>query len=74
MNRGCVMEQSVEYVMEKNALAHGLSTPPAPPNMKFSFGDSNTWFSCNCKTKPNRFQRWMLRKVFGIYTVDLEVE
>ena len=40
-------------------------TPKA--NVKLSFGeDSTTYFQYHVKDVPNRFQRWMLLKVFGI--------
>jgi len=41
----------------------------APPkaNVKLSFGESTTtYFQYYMKNVPNRFQRWMLLKVFGI--------
>jgi hypothetical protein len=41
-------------------------------NIRLSFGgDSNTWFYFYANPKPNKFQRWMLRKVFGIVMEDV---
>ena len=37
------------------------------PNVRLSFGEvTNTYFQYYVEKVPNRFQRWMLRKVFGI--------
>lgn len=41
-------------------------TPP-PPNIKITIGDDPLSFlQYHCKTPPNRFQRWMMRKLLGI--------
>jgi hypothetical protein len=38
------------------------------PNVRVRFGkDSNMNIQFYAKTAPNKLQRWMLRKVFGIY-------
>ena len=40
---------------------------PLKPNVKLSFGkDATTHFQYHAENVPNRFQRWMLLKVFGI--------
>jgi hypothetical protein len=41
--------------------------PPPPPNMKVSVGDDPLSFlQYHCKTPPNRFQRWLMKKLLGI--------
>jgi hypothetical protein len=41
--------------------------PPPPPNMKITIGeDPMTFLQFYCKDRPNRFQRWMMRKLLGI--------
>lgn len=41
-------------------------------NIRLSFGgDPNMWIYFNANPKPNKFQRWMLRKVFGIVMEDV---
>ena len=53
-------------------MEYNLFTPPKA-NMKMRIGkDSNTWFTAYCEHKPNRFQRWMLRKFFAMYIEDIE--
>ncbi len=48
-----------------------ISQPPKP-NMKLSFGeDSNFYIHLYAKKKPNKFQRWMLRKLMAIKLEDL---
>lgn len=40
---------------------------PPPPNVKLTFGtDTTTNIQYHVESVPNRFQRWMLLKVFGI--------
>ena len=40
---------------------------PPKPNVKLSFGaDTTTSFQYHVESIPNRFQRWMLLKVFGV--------
>jgi hypothetical protein len=39
---------------------------PPPPNVKLSLGTSTSYFQYHAEDVPNRFQRWMLLKVFGI--------
>lgn len=42
------------------------STPPKA-NWRFHFGDSSDeYFQFYIKNAPNRFQRWMIKKVLGI--------
>ena len=42
------------------------------PNIKLSFGsDANMHIQFYAKHKPNKFQRWMLRKVFGVVLEDI---
>jgi len=37
------------------------------PNLKISFGEnSNTHIQFYSKKKPNKFQRWMMKKLLGI--------
>jgi hypothetical protein len=49
--------------MIENSVFH---SPPAP-NIKLSFGEvCNTYFQFYIEKPPNRFQRWMLRKLLGI--------
>lgn len=41
---------------------------PPNPNVRIRFGkDSNMNIQFYAKTAPNKLQRWMLRKVLGIY-------
>jgi len=40
---------------------------PPKPNVKLTFGiDTTTCFQYHVEDVPNRFQRWMLLKVFGV--------
>ena len=40
---------------------------PPKANVRLSFGESTTtYFQYHVEDVPNRFQRWMLLKVFGI--------
>jgi len=40
---------------------------PLKPNVKLSFGEDTTaYFLYHAENVPNRFQRWMLLKVFGV--------
>lgn len=44
-------------------------TLPLPPqsNWRFYFGDSpDVYFQFYIKNAPNRFQRWMFKKVLGV--------
>jgi hypothetical protein len=44
-----------------------------PPNIKLSFGGSTgTSYFWHSKNIPNRFQRWMLLKVFGVKVEKIE--
>jgi hypothetical protein len=46
-------------------------TPPVA-NTKLSFGKgSNMHIEFYSKKKPNALQRWLLKKMFGIYLEDL---
>ena len=43
------------------------------PNLKLSFGEeSNTHIHFYSKKKPNKFQRWMMKKLLGIVMEDIE--
>lgn len=43
-----------------------LASPPKP-NWRFYFGDgSDVYFQFYFRNPPNRFQRWMIKKVLGI--------
>lgn len=40
---------------------------PPKPNVRLTFGeDTTTYFQYHLKNVPNKFQRWMLLKVFGV--------
>ena len=40
---------------------------PPPPNVRLTFGaNTTTYFLYHAENVPNRFQRWMLLKVFGV--------
>lgn len=40
---------------------------PPKPNMKVTIGeDAWTYLQYHCKKPPNRFQRWMMKKLLGI--------
>lgn len=49
-----------------------LSSPlnfynPPQPNWKLYFGDiTDTYYMFYTKNPPNRFQRWMIKKILGI--------
>lgn len=48
------------------AKTYKLYIPPSP-NWKLYWGDNtNTCFHFYIKSPPNRFQRWMIKKVLGI--------
>lgn len=48
------------------ASACTLAAPPRP-NWRFYFGDApDVYFQFYFKEPPNRFQRWMIKKVLGI--------
>lgn len=64
------MNESITNELNANDAAvfktYEIKTPPTA-NWRFYFGDSpNTYFQFYIKTPPNRFQRWMIEKVFGI--------
>lgn len=43
---------------------------PPQPNWRFYFGgkqERNAYFQFYLENPPNRFQRWMMGKVLGIY-------
>jgi hypothetical protein len=45
--------------------AYQFTSPES--NVKLSFGDNTTsYFLYHAENVPNRFQRWMLLKVFGV--------
>ena len=45
----------------------GKFVPPPKPNMKVYIGEGAwTYFQYYCKVPPNRFQRWMMKKLLGI--------
>lgn len=40
---------------------------PPSANWKFRFGDNpNVYFQFYIKNPPNRFQRWMFKKILGV--------
>ncbi len=40
---------------------------PPKPNIKVTIGeDAWTYLQYHCKKPPNRFQRWMMKKLLGI--------
>lgn len=46
---------------------------PPKANWKFMFGEeSNTWVQFYKKKGPNAFQRWLYKKVFGVYWERVE--
>jgi hypothetical protein len=54
---------SIPVEVAKN---YKLYTPPSP-NWRLRWGDiSDTCFHIYIKDPPNRFQRWMIKKVLGI--------
>lgn len=64
------MEDSIE--IEWPTSEYTFHTPPQP-NMEMRIGkDSNARFTAYCEHKPNRLQRWMLRKFFAMYIEDIE--
>ena len=68
------MSVDVDSIVLEEILSqeYKLFTPPKP-NMQMRIGrDSNTYFTAYCEHKPNRFQRWMLRKFFAMYIEDVE--
>ena len=45
----------------------GKFTSPPKPNIKVTIGeDAWTYLQYHCKVPPNRFQRWMMKKLLGI--------
>lgn len=49
-----------------------LASPPQP-NWKLSFGlGATTYFYIYVEKPPNRFQRWMIKKVFNIHWTPVE--
>ena len=51
---------------------YNLSSYNTKPNLKISFGgESNMWVHFYSKSKPNKFQRWMIRKLLGIVMEDV---
>jgi hypothetical protein len=62
--------QSGSYTMPESAgkfYYTGKFEPPPKPNLKVAIGeDAWTYFQYHCKTPPNRFQRWMMKKLLGI--------
>lgn len=58
--------------MTEKIHTHKFISPPAP-TMRISFGEeSNTFFNIYSKKMPNSFQRWMIRKVFGILIEEIK--
>lgn len=44
-----------------------------PKQIKMSFGSgTNMYFQFYCENKPNKFQRWMLKKLLGIVMENIE--
>ena len=51
---------------------YNLSSYNTKPNLRISFGgESNMWVHFYSKSKPNKFQRWMIRKLLGIVMEDV---
>jgi hypothetical protein len=46
---------------------------PPKPNWQISFGGAtNTRIAIYVENPPNKFQRWMIKKVLGIYWSKIE--
>ena len=53
-------------------ITHTFQSPPKA-NWKVMFGDStDTWIQFYIKNPPNRFQRWLIGKVFGVRWLPVE--
>lgn len=51
----------------------GTFASPPKANWKVMLGeDSNTYFHFHVKKGPNAFQRWLYKKVFGVYWEKIE--
>jgi hypothetical protein len=56
-----------EFTDHSEAIKSYRIASPPPPNIKLSFGDSmGTSFQWHSDNIPNRLQRWMLWKIFGV--------
>lgn len=54
----------------------GIAKPPPQPNWRFYLGgkqELNAYFQFYLEKPPNRFQRWMMGKVLGIYWEKVDV-
>jgi hypothetical protein len=62
--------QTGPYAMPQSAgelYYTGKFEPPPKPNLKVAIGeDAWSYFQYHCKTPPNRFQRWLMKKLLGI--------
>ena len=62
--------QGGPYTMPKSAselYCTAKYLPPPKPNLKVTIGEGAwTYFQYHCKTPPNRFQRWLMKKLLGI--------
>lgn len=56
-----------EFTDYSDAIKQYQFVAPPRANVKLSFGEStSTYFQYHTENVPNRFQRWMLLKVFGV--------
>lgn len=63
---GDIMTEQINKLQFPDGKLYKVVTPPTP-NMKVMFGeDSWTFLQYYCKSPPNRVQRWLIKKVFGI--------
>ena len=54
-----------------NDQLYSFSTPKQ--NVKMTFGSgTNMYFQFYCENKPNKFQRWMLKKLLGIVMEEVK--
>jgi len=62
-----IFPQPLGLIMNVDVKTYGtaISTPPKP-NVKITLGDFYISINTYSKNIPNRFQRWMLKKVFDI--------
>jgi hypothetical protein len=56
-----------EFTLSSDDIEQYRFIVPPKPNVKLSFGTETTLhFQYHMEDVPNRFQRWMLLKVFGV--------
>jgi hypothetical protein len=64
-----------EFTDYSEAIKNARFISPTAPNVKLSFGGPiGIAYHCHSDKIPNRFQRWMLMKVFGIKVEELKEE